>query len=76
MSKLIPVKGEKNLFRDSETNAIINVSNHDYQSYIDMKNKKKNEIFKIDKIEEDLNYLKNDILEIKTLLGRILNEPR
>ena len=31
---LIPVKGHKGLFRDSETGAIINNNTNDYQTYI------------------------------------------
>ena len=38
---LIPVEGEKDLFRDPKTNAIINTNQSDYLSYINNRKMKK-----------------------------------
>lgn len=73
MSNLIPVKGEKDLFRDPETNAIINVSDKEYEMYINSKMRRQMESFRMDKVENDLNSLKSDIDEIKILLRNFLN---
>ncbi len=72
---LIPVEGEKDLFRDPKTNAIINTNQSDYLSYINSRKIRQNEKNKIDILEKDVNSIKNDLNEIKSLLRSIANEP-
>lgn len=72
---LIPVEGEKDLFRDPRTNAIINTNQSDYLSYINSRKMRQNEKNKIDILEKDVNSIKNDLNEIKSLLRSIANEP-
>lgn len=72
---LIPVEGEKDLFRDPKTNAIINTNQSDYLSYINSRKMRQNEKTKIDILEKDVNSIKNDLNEIKSLLRSIANEP-
>lgn len=72
---LIPVEGEKDLFRDPKTNAIINTNQSDYLSYINGRKMRQNEKNKIDILEKDVNSIKNDLNEIKSLLRSIANEP-
>ena len=72
---LIPVEGEKDLFRDPRTNAIINTNQSDYLSYINNRKMRQNEKNKIDILEKDVNSIKNDLNEIKSLLRSIANEP-
>ena len=72
---LIPVEGEKDLFRDPRTNAIINTNQSDYLSYINGRKMRQNEKNKIDILEKDVNSIKNDLNEIKSLLRSIANEP-
>ena len=72
---LIPVEGEKDLFRDPKTNAIINTNQSDYLSYINSRKMRQNEKNKIDILEKDVNSIKNDLNEIKSLLRSIANEP-
>ena len=72
---LIPVEGEKDLFRDPRTNAIINTNQSDYLSYINNRKIRQNEKNKIDILEKDVNSIKNDLNEIKSLLRSIANEP-
>ena len=71
---LIPVEGEKDLFRDPKTNAIINTNQSDYLSYINSRKIRQNEKNKIDILEKDVNSIKNDLNEIKSLLRSIANE--
>lgn len=72
---LIPVEGEKDLFRDPRTNAIINTNQSDYLNYINSRKMRQNEKNKIDILEKDVNSIKNDLNEIKSLLRSIANEP-
>ena len=71
---LIPVEGEKDLFRDPKTNAIINTNQSDYLNYINSRKMRQNEKNKIDILEKDVNSIKNDLNEIKSLLRSIANE--
>jgi hypothetical protein len=68
---LIPVEGQKDLYRDLRTNAIVNTNKHDYNSYIMRKRNLENEKKKIECIENDIELMKNDLSEIKILLRRL-----
>lgn len=63
---LIPVEGYNNLFRDKKTGAILNKDKSAYNNYIRMKEQKQKEKTEIDNI-------KKDIEEIKSLLKEIIN---
>ena len=63
---LIPVEGEPNLFRDRNTGAIINMDTSGYAQYKRMKQRRQTE-------REELDTLKKDIEEIKSLLKEITN---
>jgi conjugal transfer/entry exclusion protein len=67
------VKGYDHLIRDESTKSIINTNVSEYESYIKMKAIKEKESQKIQKIEDDLDSLKNDINEIKNLLRNLAN---
>lgn len=69
---LIPVQGERDLFRDPYTNAIVNKNSRDYQSYITRKKANSHNNEKIQTIENELSSLKEDINEIKNLLRSYL----
>ena len=64
----LKVEGHANLYRDPNTNSIINVNMSEYQEYISRKNIKNNEQQKVQTIEEEVYNIKNDISEIKSLL--------
>ena len=63
---MIPVEGEKNLFRDENSGAIVNCDTFGYSQYIKMKSDRK-------KQREEIDQIKQDISEIKTLLKEIIN---
>ncbi len=69
---MIPVENNKFLFRDENTNAIINCSDFEYQKYLKAKEDKIKEIEKSKQIEEDVKNIKNDIDEIKDLLTKLI----
>lgn len=71
---MIPVENNKFLFRDENSNAIINCSDIDYENYLRMKNLKLKEIEKSNQLENDIKNLKKDINEIKSLLEQVINK--
>jgi|TARA_R100000005_G_scaffold95317_1_gene76341 hypothetical protein len=73
MENLIPVDGNKSLFRDPQTNAIINTNKSEYESYIMRRKMHTSEQERIESIEDDLGSIKSDIDEIKFLLRRLAN---
>ena len=60
-NNLIPVEGENYLFRDPQTNAIINTNKSVYDSYISRREFEQEE-------KERLDHLESEIGEIKSLL--------
>ena len=66
---LIPAEGHSDLFRDRETGAIVNTSKGGYSHYMKMKQRRQTE-------REELDILKKDIEEIKSLLKELTNGPR
>lgn len=63
---MIPVKGHSELYRDENSNAILNCSDIEYNEYLKVKNIIINQKTEIDTI-------KNDIEEIKLLLQSLVN---
>ena len=72
MEKL-QVKGHSNLFRDTSSNAILNTDMNAYQNYMESKKIKEMEEKRMSDIEGDLNSLKSDMDEIKTMLRSLIN---
>lgn len=66
---LIRVEGEKHLFRDPETGAILNTDSSGYNQYVKMRKRRQTQ-------KEELDTLKKDIEEIKSLLKEITNGPK
>jgi len=65
---MLRVEGHKHLFRE-DSGAIVNNDTHQYNEYIRMRSERK-------KQREEIEGLKNDISEIKSLLMEIINGPR
>jgi acyl-[acyl carrier protein]--UDP-N-acetylglucosamine O-acyltransferase len=63
---MIRVEGHKNLYRDEKSGAIVNCDTTSYNQYINSLNYK-------DMQRQELDKMKEDIDEIKTLLKEILN---
>ena len=66
---MIPVEGHKNLFRDEKSGAIVNTDTNGYNQYVKLRSERK-------KQREEIDGLKQDISEIKSLLMEIINGPR
>ena len=65
---MIPVEGHSNLYRDQSTGAIVSNDSAGYSQYMKLKNQKFNE-------KQELDKIKNDIDEIKSLLKEIVKNP-
>ena len=64
---MIPVEGQKHLFRDEKSGAIINTDSHGYSQYKKSKNIKLSQ-------KEEIDSMKKDIEEIKNLLRLIVEK--
>jgi len=66
---MIPVKGHPNLYRDEQTGAIVNCDNHSYNQYINVVNNRMTQ-------KQEIENMKKDIDEIKSLLKELINGSR
>jgi len=70
---LIRVKDKEGLYRDENTNAIVNMNEDEYKNYIDSYRRIANEKNKINSLETEVKNIKEDLEEIKTLLRNLAN---
>jgi len=59
MSKMIPVEGHKNLYRDEQTNAILNNDDVAYRNYIAARKRNNDKQAEIDSMRKELDELKS-----------------
>lgn len=74
---LLPVEGNKGLFRDENSSAILNCSDSDYQKYLELKNEKIKEISRLNELNNKVNeidQLKSDVSEMKDMMKLILSK--
>jgi hypothetical protein len=64
---MIKVEGHPNLYRDEQTGAIINVDAIAYNNYVNSLNKR-------DQQKREIDNIKNEISEIKSLLKQLLEK--
>ena len=67
------MKGNKDLARDPETNAIINVNTLEYTQYLSRREVKTEKNQKVQTMEQDLANVKSELNEIKSLLKELLH---
>lgn len=63
---MIPVQGHPNLYRDEQSGAIINCDNNSYTQYV-------NSLHTRESQKRELDTMKKDIDEIKSLLKELIN---
>ena len=70
---MIPVEGHEHLYRDEKTGAIINQDDSSYQTYLQMKKKKKKDRAEIDEMKNDISEMKKmiELLVRKTILDKL-----
>ncbi len=67
------IDGNKDLARDPQTNAVVNVNDSDYNQYISVRRTKTKKDKVIDNLEGELSNLKSEMNEIKSLLKELIN---
>ena len=74
--ELAPVKGFKHLVRDLDTGAILNIDEKAPLGLKFAKNKRRIEKEQLKNNTNDINNIKSEISEIKTMLKTLLTEGR
>ena len=74
MEKYLKVESDVSLVRDMESNAIISKNKTEFDKFLNISRKKYEEKRKFDQMRGDLDSLKQDMDEIKTLLRNIMNK--
>ena len=74
MNKHIKVKSDVSLVRDIDSNAIISKNQSEFDKFLKLSQKKYEEKKKFDDMRSDLDSLKQDMDEIKTLLRNIMDK--
>ena len=74
MNKYIKVKSDVSLVRDMDSNAIISQNKSEFDKFEKLSQKKYEEKLKFDNMRSDLDSLKQDMDEIKTLLRNIMDK--
>ena len=74
MNKYVKVKSDVSLVRDVDSNAIISRNQSEFNKFIKLSEKKYAEKKKFDNMRSDLDSLKEDMKEIKTLLRNIMDK--
>ena len=69
---LIPVKGKDGWYRDPESNAVVNCNKTEYDDYMAAYNKRKQKDAKFEALHTDVDAVKVDLNEIKSLLKQII----
>lgn len=70
------IEGHSYLKRDLKTNSIVNTNMSEYREYVSRRKLKSEENEKIQKLEEEIASIKDDLSEIKNLLKGIANGSR
>jgi|LakMenEpi03Aug12_release.lakeMendotaPanAssembly.Ray.scaffolds.fasta_scaffold46981_2 hypothetical protein len=68
------IDGHPDLIRDVKTNAVLNNNKSEYEKYLISAQIKKLQKNKVEKIEEELDTLKEDMAEIKDILKTVLGK--
>ena len=74
MEKYLKVKSDISLVRDTDSNAIVNQNKSEFDKFLKLSQKKYGEKAKFDNMRSDLDSLKRDMDEIKTLLKNIMDK--
>ena len=72
MKKFVKVESEDNLVRDMSSNAIINNNKSDFENFLRISEQKYKEKREFEKLKTDVNSMKNDLDEIKSMLKLIV----
>jgi len=74
MENYLKVESEDSLVRDVDSNAIVNQNQSEFDKFLELSQRKYQEKKKFDDMRSDLDSLKEDMNEIKTLLKNIMDK--
>ena len=74
MSNYTPVEGQKGLYRDNDTAAIVNRDKNAYKSYMARKKALETKDNELNKMKEDIDNVKGELGEIKGLLSTLVQK--
>ena len=74
MEQYLKVKSDVSLVRDVDSNAIISKNQSEFDKFLKLSEKKYAEKKKFDNMRSDLDSLKQEMDEIKTLLKNIMDK--
>jgi hypothetical protein len=74
MNEYIKVKDHPTLFRDPKTKAIMVIDQSARQNYINQRTLAQNTVQGNEKLKQEVDNLKNEIGDIKSMLNQILNK--
>jgi wobble nucleotide-excising tRNase len=74
MQQFLKVEGHNGLVRDMCTGAIINTNRTEYDEYMARKRQAEQREMEISKHSEDINILKNEMQEIKSMILQLLHK--
>ena len=74
MEKYLKVESDTSLVRDMDSNAIVSKNKTEFDKFLKLSRKKYEEKRKFDQMRGDLDSLKQDMDEIKTLLKNIMDK--
>tara|TARA_B100001250_G_scaffold411006_1_gene438629 strand:- start:43 stop:270 length:228 start_codon:yes stop_codon:yes gene_type:complete len=72
--RFLKVEGHSYLVRDTESNAIINTDRKGHASYVALRRSKKFDVQRVNTLESDVQELKSDLSDIKSMLRQLLEE--
>ena len=74
MKKYIKVEAQDSLVRDVSSNAIVNNNKSEYENFLRISEQKYKEKKEFEKLKTDVNSMKNDLDEIKSMLKSIVRD--
>ena len=74
MNNYLKVDSDTSLVRDVESNAIVNQNKSEYDKFMRLSEIKYKEKMEMKKLKDDVNSMKTDLQEIKSLLQSIVKK--
>ena len=75
-AKYLKVQGYEGLVRDTSTGAIINTNRTELDNYLRQKEINEQKNLQLSQNTEDINSMKNDLQELKSLIYQLLNTTK
>ena len=74
MERYLKVESDVSLIRDMESNAIVNTNRSEFDKFMKLSEAKYKEKEEFETLKSDVNAMKNDLDEIKSLLKSIVHK--